>query len=76
METHRIVQTEEGYAWHISIEREIRKPGEAQRYPDKKVIKASLSGHEASYEHALISLNQARLELERLIREGVNGENE
>ena len=66
-ETSRIVQTEIGYTWHVSIDREIRKPTEA-KCPDKTVIKASLTGHEMKYGEALTSLNHAKRELEKLTK--------
>lgn len=65
-ETHTVVKMEVGYTWSISIEREIRTPTEA-KYPDKTVIKASLTGHARTYEGAITSLNQAKLELEKVV---------
>jgi len=65
-EIQTVVKMEVGYTWSISIEREIRTPTGA-KYPDKTVVKAALTGHARTYEGAVTSLKQAKLELEKVV---------
>jgi hypothetical protein len=55
-----------GNRWFISLEKELREETGA-KYPDKTVIHVSLEGYEDDYEAARLSLEQAKLQLEKLI---------
>lgn len=57
-----------GARWFISLEKELREETGA-KYPDKTVIHCSLEGFEADYESARCSLENAKLQLEKLIVE-------
>jgi len=51
-ETSFIVQTERGYSFGISIEQEHRIEGVSIKYPDKRIVKCHLAGHEETFEKA------------------------
>lgn len=57
-EEKTITQQAIGYGFSVSIEREIRTDTGA-KYPDKTVVKASLSGHANTFEDAEKMLGDA-----------------
>lgn len=58
VELKAITQKAIGFGFSVSIEREIRVETGA-KYPDKTLVKASLSGHADSYEEATTMLGEA-----------------
>jgi len=68
-ETSFIIQTERGYSFGISIEQEQRIEGVSSRYPDKRLVKAYLNGHEESFEKASERLAWAAIKVSSIIQE-------
>lgn len=80
MELEHVTKMEVGFAWHISIEREMqRAPGyfsgveSTSRSSDKETIHASLEGHHETYDGALADLQQARDNLKGVLDEFTRG---
>lgn len=83
MEIQNIIKTEVGFAWHISIDREMqRSPGyfsgveSAARSSDKETIHASLEGHSETYDNAHADLVQARDNLKAILDDFNKGKKE
>lgn len=66
-ERTEVVQKTEGFAFSITIEQEIREETGA-KYPDKKIIKATLSGHSPEFNEAISELQQSKEKIEAIIR--------
>ena len=58
-----------GYSFSITIEKEVRTATEASKTPDKKVTKASISGHTSTFEEAKTMLKEATDEVGKRIEE-------
>ena len=68
--THKNV----GYSFSLQIEKESRIENVA-KYPDKLIVKASLSGYEATWQDVVAKLKDAAQEVKEKIASIEKGEN-
>lgn len=73
VELKAITQKTIGFGFSVSIERELRTETSA-KYPDKTVVKASLSGHSETYEEASSMLGEATKAVKEKIEQLEKGE--
>ena len=62
METSQVWTTQTGYSFKIEIEKEIRTETGA-KYPDKTVMKAYITGNEATLDNVAVALAAAKIRL-------------
>ena len=61
-----VIHSEVGYSFHVGIEEEIRVETGA-KYPNKKIVKASISGHVDNMGLIGVALSSAREKVQKEI---------